>query len=98
MRIADAQWIPATQHQTWDALTDPEVLQKCIPGCVEVTRKSPTEYAVTLRAKLAGIDGSRRGCERLHDCRDRREWQVKFPRQPVARTQRYDAKIHPRIE
>ncbi|WP_343736703.1 carbon monoxide dehydrogenase subunit G [Achromobacter sp.] len=56
MRIADAQWIPATQHQTWDALTDPRVLQKCIPGCVEVAMRSPTEYAVTLRAKIAGID------------------------------------------
>ncbi len=56
MRIADAQWIPSTQHQTWDALTDPAVLQRCIPGCVEVVRLSPTEYAVKLRAKVAGID------------------------------------------
>lgn len=56
MRIADAQWIPATQHQTWDALTDPDVLQKCIPGCVQVARRSPTEYAITLRAKVVGID------------------------------------------
>mgnify|MGYP003583263067 CR=1 FL=1 len=56
MRIADAQWIPSTQHQTWDALTDPAVLQRCIPGCVEVTQRSPTEYAVTLRAKVAGLD------------------------------------------
>ena len=56
MRIADAQWIPSTQHQTWDALTDPAVLQRCIPGCVPVTQRSPTEYAVTLRAKIAGLD------------------------------------------
>ena len=41
MRIADAQWIPSTQHQTWDALTDPAVLQRCIPGCVNVTQRSP---------------------------------------------------------
>ncbi|KOF53909.1 carbon monoxide dehydrogenase [Achromobacter sp. DMS1] len=56
MRIADAQWIPSTQHQTWDALTDPAVLQRCIPGCVAVEKRSPTEYAVTLRAKVAGLD------------------------------------------
>jgi carbon monoxide dehydrogenase subunit G len=56
MRIADAQWIPSTQHQTWDSLTDPAVLQRCIPGCVNVTQRSPTEYAVTLRANIAGID------------------------------------------
>ena len=41
MRIADAQWIPSTQHQTWDALTDPRVLQKCIPGCVESGNAQP---------------------------------------------------------
>lgn len=61
MRIADAQWIPATQHQTWDALTDPAVLQHCIPGCIKVDRKTPTEYAVTLRAKIAGLESDYEG-------------------------------------
>ncbi len=56
MRIADAQWIPSTQHQTWDALTDPVVLQSCIPGCVQVEKRTPTEYGVVLRAKVAGLD------------------------------------------
>lgn len=56
MRIVDAQWIPSTQHQTWDALTDPDVLQRCIPNCVEVIQRTPTEYTVTLRAKIAGLD------------------------------------------
>lgn len=56
MRIADAQWIPSTQHQTWEALTDPAVLERCIPGCVAVVQRSPTEYGVTLRAKIAGLD------------------------------------------
>ena len=56
MRIADAQWIPSTQHQTWDALTDAAVLQQCIPGCIKVVQKSLTEYEVTLRAKIGGLD------------------------------------------
>ncbi len=56
MRIADAQWIPSTQHQTWDALTDVAVLQQCIPGCIKVVQKSLTEYEVTLRAKIGGLD------------------------------------------
>lgn len=56
MRIVDAQWIPSTQHQTWGALTDPDVLQRCIPNCVEVIQRTPAEYTVTLRAKIAGLD------------------------------------------
>lgn len=55
MRISDAQWIPSTQHQTWEALTTCSVLRECIPGCVEVECKSPTEYAFTVRVKVAGL-------------------------------------------
>lgn len=56
MRIADAQWIPSTPHQTWDALLDPEVLQKCLPGCVRIERRTPTEYALSLDARVSGQD------------------------------------------
>jgi len=61
MRIADAQWIPSTQHQTWDALMDPDVLQKCLPGCVKVERRSPTEYALSLHATVGGVEASYEG-------------------------------------
>jgi len=61
MRISETEWIPATQHQTWEALIDPEVLQRCIPGCVEVARTSPTEYHVTLHTRVAGIEASYEG-------------------------------------
>ncbi|RYF41248.1 MAG: hypothetical protein EOO27_46570 [Comamonadaceae bacterium] len=61
MRISETEWIPATQHQTWEALVDPEVLQHCIPGCVEVARTSPTEYHVTLHTRVAGIEASYEG-------------------------------------
>jgi len=61
MRIADAQWIPSTPHQTWDALMDPEVLQKCLPGCVKVERRTPTEYALSLHANVAGVEAGYEG-------------------------------------
>lgn len=61
MRIADAQWIPSTQHQTWDALLDPDVLQKCLPGCMRVERRTPTEYALTIHTKVAGMDAEYEG-------------------------------------
>ncbi|MEJ2897146.1 carbon monoxide dehydrogenase subunit G, partial [Bordetella avium] len=61
MRIADAQWIPSPPHQTWDALFDPEVLQRCLPGCIRVIRLTDTEYAITVRAKVGGIDAEYEG-------------------------------------
>ena len=56
MRIADAQWIPASPHQTWDALIDPVVLQRCLPGCIKVEQRSPTEYGLVIRTKVAGFE------------------------------------------
>lgn len=56
MRIADTQWIPALPHQTWEALLDPKVLQQCLPGCIHVAQLSPTEYALTLRTKVGGVE------------------------------------------
>ena len=54
MRISDCEWLHATKHQTWEALTDPEVLQKCIPTCFDVTRQSPTEFHLKLQPKVDG--------------------------------------------
>jgi len=61
MRIADSEWIPATRHQTWDALLDPAVLQKCLPGCVTVTRTSPTEYHFALHTRVGGLEADYEG-------------------------------------
>jgi carbon monoxide dehydrogenase subunit G len=61
MRISDAQWLPCAPQQTWDALNDPEILRKCIPGCVQIDRRSDTEYWVTLHSKVAGIDANYEG-------------------------------------
>lgn len=61
MRIAVAQWIPSTPRQTWDALQDPDVLQKCLPGCIKVERRTPTEYELVVRAKVAGLETDYQG-------------------------------------
>ncbi|AHV94695.1 carbon monoxide dehydrogenase [Bordetella holmesii] len=61
MRITDAQWVPSTPHQTWAALFDPGVLQRCLPGCIHVRRVTDTEYAITVRAKVGGLDAEYAG-------------------------------------
>ena len=78
MRIADAQWIPSTPHQTWDALLDPQVLRKCLPGCIEVKQLSPTEYTLTLRAKVGGLEHDYQGEILLSDVEPGRGAMVAF--------------------
>jgi carbon monoxide dehydrogenase subunit G len=67
MRIADAQWIPSTPHQTWDALTDPAVLQQCIPDCRHIDMRTPTEYSIGVHAKVMGLDTDYEGEVLLSD-------------------------------
>lgn len=78
MRIADAQWIPSTPHQTWDALLDPQVLRQCLPGCVEVTRLGPAEYALTLRTKMGGMEHDYQGEVLLSDVEPGRSAMLAF--------------------
>ncbi|VFR48082.1 Carbon monoxide oxidation accessory protein CoxG [plant metagenome] len=61
MRIADAQWIPAAQHQVWDALNDPAILQRCIPGCVLVEKLADTEFALTVQTQVGGMEAAYQG-------------------------------------
>lgn len=53
--------IPARPQQIWDALVDPEVLKACIVGCRELTRRSDTEFAAVVAAKVGPISATFRG-------------------------------------
>ena len=61
MEILGSQTIPATQEQVWDALNNPDVLKKCLPGCESVEQTSPDLFKVKittaigpLKAKFSG--------------------------------------------
>lgn len=61
MRITDAQWIPASRRQTWEALADPSVLRLCMPGLVKTMAVSSTEHQFTLRASVGGMESDYEG-------------------------------------
>lgn len=61
LEIEGEEIIAAPRDRVWEALNDPDVLKKCIPGCESLNKKSDTEMeaAVTLKigpvkAKFAG--------------------------------------------
>ena len=47
--------INASRHQVWQALNDPDVLVKCIPGCEEVRQLTPTETHVRVALRLGPV-------------------------------------------
>ena len=61
MQLQDERLIPATLHQTWAALNDPEVLQICIAGCEVLERTGSDAYAAVVAVKVGPVSARFKG-------------------------------------
>lgn len=61
MEMNGSHIIPADRETVWAALNDPIVLQACIPGCKELEKKSDTELAATVVAKVGPVKATFKG-------------------------------------
>ena len=59
--------IPAHREAVWKALNDPEVLKRCIPGCDELEKKSDTEFAAKVTAKVGPVKAKFGGNVQMSD-------------------------------
>ena len=55
MIIADSFTIAAPVERTWRAITDPEIICACLPGCEEIEVVSPTLYRARVEVRLGPI-------------------------------------------
>ena len=55
MRIEDRFTVGAARQRVWEAITDPEIVAPCVPGCQGVTVLSPTRYLAHVRVQLGPI-------------------------------------------
>jgi len=55
MDMQGTRQLSATQQQAWDALNDPEVLKKCIPGCDKFESTGEYQYAVGMAVKVGPV-------------------------------------------
>ena len=55
MDMQGTRQLGATQQQAWDALNDPEVLKKCIPGCDKFESTGENQYAVGMAVKVGPV-------------------------------------------
>jgi len=51
----------------WNALNDPAVLKKCIPGCQEMIPEGEDHFHLVLNLKVASVGGSFEGAISLSD-------------------------------
>jgi hypothetical protein len=67
MRINGDNTIPFPVEQVWDALLDPGVLVRTIPGCERLETTGENAYAMTVTAGVAAIKGTYDGTCTLSD-------------------------------
>src|SRR5574341_865675 len=72
------QLIAASQHDTWQALNDPEVLKACVPGCESITRVNDNEYNVLMTAKVGPVSAKFRGRMSLSDIKAGESYSLAF--------------------
>jgi carbon monoxide dehydrogenase subunit G len=65
MKVAGQATLHAPIERVWDALNDPAVLVRAIPGCQRLEPTGPDAYAMTVTAGVASIKGSYAGSVRL---------------------------------
>jgi len=59
--------LSASQANVWDAINDPETLQRCIPGCESVEKISNVELKATIKSRVGPISATFKCDVRLSD-------------------------------
>lgn len=67
MKLAGEALLKSPVQEVWDALLDPAVLVRTIPGCERLETTGENAYNMTVTAGIAAIRGTYTGTCRLHD-------------------------------
>jgi carbon monoxide dehydrogenase subunit G len=59
--------VPASPERVYAALTDPAILQRCIPGCEELTPDGDDRFRARIKVGVAGLKGVYAGTAELRD-------------------------------
>jgi carbon monoxide dehydrogenase subunit G len=57
LKIEGTQKIAVARERVFAALTDPAILQKCIPGCEQMERTGDNQYSAKLTAGVGPVKG-----------------------------------------
>ena len=61
MEMTGEYTISAPREKVYEALNDPEILAKCIPGCQELNKDSDTELSATVKSKVGPVSATFKG-------------------------------------
>lgn len=55
MELAQKVVIPIASATVWEALNDPAVLERCLPGCEQFETVDDNKYAFTMQTKVGPV-------------------------------------------
>ena len=58
MKINGKILLPTTQQEVWNALNDPTILQRCIPGCTQINMNDDHKFLAKITAKVGPVKSS----------------------------------------
>tara|TARA_Y100000590_G_scaffold429367_1_gene541874 strand:+ start:298 stop:864 length:567 start_codon:yes stop_codon:yes gene_type:complete len=67
MKLSGSYQINLEKQKVWEALNDPEVLKKSIPGCEEFKKNSETEFTASATNKIGPFNATFTGDIELKD-------------------------------
>ncbi|MQA86178.1 MAG: carbon monoxide dehydrogenase [Streptosporangiales bacterium] len=67
MKVTGSAVVRAPVRKVWDALANPAVLAKAIPGCDSVETAGPDAYRMTVSMDVAQVSGTYAGTARVTD-------------------------------
>ena len=67
MKLSGSYQINLSKQKVWEALNDPEILKKAIPGCEEFKKNSDTEFTATATSTIGPFNASFTGDIELTD-------------------------------
>ena len=76
MKVTGESVLQAPVERVWDALLDPSVLVRTIPGCSRLEATGENSYDMTVTAGVAAIKGTYAGSCTLHDLKPHESLQM----------------------
>jgi uncharacterized protein len=76
VKLEGTHELEATRERVYQSLVNPEVLQRCIPGCERLERTGENTFAATIRTGVGSIKGVFDGNVRLEDLREPEHFRI----------------------
>jgi hypothetical protein len=76
MKLEGTHNLSAPRDRVYEMLIDPDVLQRCIPGCERLEKTAENSYSATIRTGIGAIKGVFTGTVRLEDMRPPEHYRI----------------------